>query len=80
MERKVAQNIYDQPELFAAYCQLPRSVHGLDGAPEWAAVHALLPNLDGKRVLDLGCGFGGLPVGPESMEPGMSSDLIFRRT
>jgi SAM-dependent methyltransferase len=58
MERKVAQNIYDQPEFFAAYSQLPRSLRGLDGSPEWTAIRALLPNLDGKRVLDLGCGFG----------------------
>jgi hypothetical protein len=35
MERKVAQNIYDHPEFFANYSQLARSVHGLDGAPEW---------------------------------------------
>jgi SAM-dependent methyltransferase len=33
-------------------------VEGLDGAPEWPALRALLPELDGQRVLDLGCGFG----------------------
>ena len=37
---------------------MARSVHGLDSAPEWAAVRARLPNLAGLRVLDLGCGFG----------------------
>jgi ubiquinone/menaquinone biosynthesis C-methylase UbiE len=58
MERKMAQNIYDNPEFFTGYSRLPRSVHGLDGAPEWAAIRALLPNLAGKRVVDLGCGFG----------------------
>jgi SAM-dependent methyltransferase len=57
-EPKVAQNIYDQPEFFAAYSQLPRSVHGLDGAPEWSTIRSLLPKLEGKRVVDLGCGFG----------------------
>jgi len=31
---------------------------GLDGAPEWPAIRSLLPNLQGKRVVDLGCGFG----------------------
>jgi SAM-dependent methyltransferase len=54
----MAQNIYDQPEFFAGYSQLRRSVHGLAGAPEWPAIRALLPDLAGKRVVDLGCGFG----------------------
>lgn len=54
----MAQNIYDKPEFFAGYSQLPRSVHGLAGAPEWPAVQSLLPALHGKRIVDLGCGFG----------------------
>ncbi len=54
----MAQNIYDNPEFFAGYSQLPRQVHGLDGAPEWPAIRAMLPALPGKRVADLGCGFG----------------------
>lgn len=54
----MAQNIYDRPDFFAAYSELPRSVHGLPGAPEWPAVRALLPDLAGARVVDLGCGFG----------------------
>jgi SAM-dependent methyltransferase len=54
----MAQNIYDRPEFFAGYSQLPRSVYGLDGAPEWPAIRALLPDLEGKRIVDLGCGFG----------------------
>jgi SAM-dependent methyltransferase len=54
----VAQNVYDSPEFFAAYSRLERSVHGLDGAPEWPSVRALLPPLRGARVVDLGCGFG----------------------
>ncbi|MGO4671068.1 class I SAM-dependent methyltransferase [Bosea sp. 2RAB26] len=33
-------------------------MHGLDVAPEWDALRRLLPELRGKRVLDLGCGFG----------------------
>lgn len=52
------QNIYDDAEFFAEYSRLPRSVAGLDGAPEWPALHALLPDLSGASVLDLGCGFG----------------------
>ena len=33
-------------------------MEGLDGAPEWPALRALLPPLAGARVVDLGCGFG----------------------
>ncbi|RAI04545.1 SAM-dependent methyltransferase [Acuticoccus sediminis] len=54
----MAQNIYDDPAFFAGYSQLPRQVHGLDGAPEWPALRAMLPDVRGKRVVDLGCGFG----------------------
>jgi ubiquinone/menaquinone biosynthesis C-methylase UbiE len=54
----MTQNIYDDPGFFAAYSQLSRSRAGLDGAPEWPALRALLPELPGLRVLDLGCGFG----------------------
>lgn len=54
----MTQNIYDNEEFFAGYSRLRRSVAGLDGAPEWPALRALLPDLRGCRVLDLGCGFG----------------------
>jgi SAM-dependent methyltransferase len=54
----MTQNIYDTPTFFEAYSQLPRSLQGLDGAPEWPSLRALLPELRGGRVLDLGCGFG----------------------
>jgi 2-polyprenyl-3-methyl-5-hydroxy-6-metoxy-1,4-benzoquinol methylase len=52
------QNIYDDPEFFEKYGQLERSVKGLAGAAEWPALRALLPDLRGLRVLDLGCGCG----------------------
>jgi SAM-dependent methyltransferase len=54
----MAQNIYDNPDFFAGYSQLPRQTHGLDGAPEWPAIQAMLPPLADKHVADLGCGFG----------------------
>lgn len=54
----MAQNIYDNPDFFSGYSQLPRQVQGLSGAPEWPAIRALLPDLAKKRVVDLGCGFG----------------------
>lgn len=54
----MTQNIYDDAGFFENYSQLPRSVHGLDGAPEWGSLQKLLPPMRGLRVLDLGCGFG----------------------
>ena len=54
----MSQNIYDNPDFFAGYATLPRSVNGLDGAPEWPALRAMLPELRDQRVLDLGCGYG----------------------
>ena len=54
----MTQNIYDNAGFFAGYSQLRRSVDGLDGAPEWPTIRSMLPDLGGKRVVDLGCGFG----------------------
>ncbi|KWF33742.1 SAM-dependent methyltransferase [Burkholderia diffusa] len=54
----MTQNIYDDPAFFEGYSRLNRSVQGLDGAPEWPALRALLPALRGLNVLDLGCGYG----------------------
>jgi SAM-dependent methyltransferase len=54
----VTQNIYDNPEFFAGYSRLGRSVDGLGGAAEWPALRAMLPAIDGISVVDLGCGFG----------------------
>jgi len=53
-----AQNIYDDPEFLAGYVTLDRQVHGLDGAAEWPVLRSLLPVMDGRRTVDLGCGFG----------------------
>lgn len=52
------QNIYDNEDFFAGYSQMRRSIEGLPGAPEWPVLRALLPQLRGQRVLDLGCGYG----------------------
>jgi len=54
----MTQNIYDNDAFFAGYSRLGRSVEGLDGAAEWPALRAMLPGLAGRRVLDVGCGFG----------------------
>ncbi|NTF42962.1 bifunctional 2-polyprenyl-6-hydroxyphenol methylase/3-demethylubiquinol 3-O-methyltransferase UbiG [Rhizobium rhizogenes] len=54
----MTQNIYDDPGFFEGYSRLQRSVEGLAGAAEWPAIRALLPDLHGRDVVDLGCGFG----------------------
>ena len=54
----MAQNIYDQADFFEGYSRLDRSVEGLDGAPEWPALCAMLPDVGGLSIVDLGCGFG----------------------
>jgi len=54
----VGRNIYDDPGFQAAYQRLPRSEQGLAGAPEWPTVRAMLPDLAGRDVVDLGCGYG----------------------
>lgn len=54
----MAQNIYDNPAFFEGYSQLGRSVEGLAGAAEWPALQAMLPDVRGLRVIDLGCGYG----------------------
>lgn len=54
----MTRNIYDDPEFFAGYSRLPRSVGGLASAPEWPALRAMLPGVRGRRIVDLGCGFG----------------------
>lgn len=52
------ENKYDDSVFFEQYSHMPRSEQGLSAAGEWPALKALLPELAGKRVLDLGCGFG----------------------
>lgn len=52
------ENKYDDPRFFSRYSQMTRSVKGLDGAGEWHELRRMLPDFQGKRVLDLGCGFG----------------------
>ena len=54
----MTQNIYDDPEFFQGYAQLGRSIGGLDAAPEWPALQAMLPPMKGLKVVDLGCGYG----------------------
>ncbi|MGO4179771.1 class I SAM-dependent methyltransferase [Paenibacillus sp. TAF43_2] len=52
------QNKYDDSTFFSQYKEMARSTHGLEAAGEWHVFKSLLPDLNGKSVLDLGCGFG----------------------
>lgn len=52
------QNKYDDPVFFEKYGQMERSKTGLEAAGEWTTLQSMLPGFQGKRVLDLGCGYG----------------------
>lgn len=52
------ENKYDDPRFFEKYSQMTRSQQGLAGAGEWRELEKLLPDFHGRRVLDLGCGYG----------------------
>lgn len=51
-------NIYDHDVFFEAYANMDRSKRGLSMAGEWHQLKPLFPNVRGKAVLDLGCGYG----------------------
>ena len=52
------ENKYDSEVFFEKYSQMLRSQKGLQGAGEWSELQKILPDFRGKRVLDLGCGYG----------------------
>ena len=52
------ENIYDNQKFFDEYAQMTRSRQGLAGAGEWYQFRRMFPDLAGKTVLDLGCGYG----------------------
>ncbi len=52
--------LYDDPDFLAGYRQLRRERLGVNDDLEIPALTALLPPAGGLRVLDLGCGEGGL--------------------
>ncbi|XID91978.1 class I SAM-dependent methyltransferase [Paenibacillaceae bacterium WGS1546] len=52
------QNKYDDNVFFEKYGRMARSIGGLAFAGEWPLLQAMLPDLRGKRLLDLGCGYG----------------------
>lgn len=52
------ENKYDDPGFYRQYSSMARSTEGLEAAGEWYVLKGMLPDFTGKRVLDLGCGFG----------------------
>ncbi len=52
------KNEYDNERFFEEYAKMPRSREGLDAAGEWHQLKNMFPVLQGKTVLDLGCGYG----------------------
>lgn len=51
-------NEYDNEKFFEEYAKMARSKYGLNAAGEWHQLRLLFPPLQGKAVLDLGCGYG----------------------
>lgn len=49
---------YDNEIFFEEYAKMPRSQDGLKVAGEWHQLEPLFPDMEGKSVLDLGCGYG----------------------
>lgn len=52
------ENKYDDNVFFEKYSRMSRSREGLKGAGEWETLQRLLPDFQGRQVLDLGCGYG----------------------
>ena len=51
-------NEYNKEVFFGEYAKMPRSRDGLGSAGEWRQLRPMFPPLEGKEVLDLGCGYG----------------------
>lgn len=52
------QNIYDNQAFFEGYQKLRENPYSANNLEEKPALFSLAPDLHGKRVLDLGCGYG----------------------
>ena len=54
------QNIYDNTHFYKEYREMRESDLNANNLIEIPTIKAMLPDLKGKRVLDLGCGNGGM--------------------
>ena len=55
---KVMLEKFPNEKFFEEYAKMSRSKEGLKAAGEWHQLKPLFPSLEGKSVLDLGCGYG----------------------
>jgi SAM-dependent methyltransferase len=53
-----SQNVYDNEIFFEGYRDLREQENNYNKLQEQPAIKSLLPDLKGKRILDLGCGYG----------------------
>lgn len=59
----MSQNIFDNEVFFQKYRELREKEYNYNSLVEQPAIKALLPDLKGKTVLDLGCGYGENCIG-----------------
>lgn len=53
-----SQNIFDNQEFFDGYKKIRNNRYSANNLEEKPALFSLAPDLTGKAVLDLGCGYG----------------------
>ena len=53
-----SQNIFDNQEFFDGYKRIRSNKYSANNLEEKPALFSLAPDLAGKAVLDLGCGYG----------------------
>ncbi len=73
------QNIFDNEEFFSSYIELRNGEQNLNTLLEQPAMEKLLPALNGKSVLDLGCGYGHNCLEFIKKELQVLSALIFQK-
>ena len=54
----MSQNLYDNEKFFNLYKELRNKSNSANNLEEKPELLSLLPDLKGKKVLDLGCGYG----------------------
>lgn len=54
----MSQNIFDNEAFFEKYRELRKNANNYNDLVEQPAIKKLLPDLNGKAVLDVGCGYG----------------------
>lgn len=52
------QNIFDNSEFYEGYKMIRNNKYSANEVEEKPAIFSMLPDLKGKRILDLGCGYG----------------------